>query len=74
MKMLTRRGVLIEERGQTCLAETDDDGEETRTRRPLQAAAITYPIAFAPTRHRITETDTGAVVYAHGDLDLRFVP
>jgi len=47
MKMLTRRGVLIEEMGQTCLAEPDD-GEEARTLRPLQAAAITYRIAFGP--------------------------
>ncbi len=48
MKMLTRRGVLIEEMGQTYLAEPDADGEEARTLRPLQAAAITYRIAFGP--------------------------
>ena len=48
MKLLTRRGVLIEEMGQTYLAEPDDDGEEARTLRPLQAAAITYRIAFGP--------------------------
>jgi hypothetical protein len=45
MKLLTRRGVLIEDMGQTYLAEPDDDGEEARTLRPLQAAAITYRIA-----------------------------
>ena len=28
MKMLTRRGVLVEDMGQTCLAEPDADGEE----------------------------------------------
>lgn len=33
-----------------------------------------YQLAPAGTGHRLTETDTGAVVYAHGDLDLRFVP
>lgn len=32
-----------------------------------------YQLAPAGTGHRATETDTGAVVYAHGDLDLRFV-
>jgi hypothetical protein len=47
MKMLTRHGVLIEEMGQTWLAEPDlgADGDEARTLRPLQAAAITYRIA-----------------------------
>lgn len=48
MKTLTRRGVLVEDIGQTYLAEPDADGEETRTLRPLQAAAITYRIAFGP--------------------------
>jgi hypothetical protein len=31
MKMRTRRGLLIEDMGQTCLAEPDDNGEEART-------------------------------------------
>jgi hypothetical protein len=48
MKMLTRRGVLVEDMGQTYLAEPDADGEESRTLRPLQAAAITYRIACGP--------------------------
>jgi hypothetical protein len=48
MKMLTRRGVLIEEMGQTYLADPDADGDEARTLRPLQAAAVTYRIAFGP--------------------------
>ncbi len=43
MKMLTRRGVLIEEMGQTYLADPNADGDEARTLRPLQAAAITLP-------------------------------
>jgi hypothetical protein len=46
MKLLTRRGVLLEDMGQNYLAEPDADGEEARTLRPLQAAAITYRIAF----------------------------
>lgn len=48
MKMLTRRGVLVEDMGQTYLAEPDTDGEASRTLRPLQAAAVTYRIAFGP--------------------------
>jgi hypothetical protein len=50
MKMLTRRGMLVEDMGQTYLAEPVADGEEARTLRPLQAAAITYRIAFG---HRV---------------------
>jgi anti-sigma factor ChrR (cupin superfamily) len=32
-----------------------------------------YQLAPAGTGHRITATDVGALIYAHGDLDLRFV-
>ena len=39
MKLLTRRGVLIEEQGQTYMADNDDDSDEARALRPLQAAA-----------------------------------
>ena len=54
MKLLTRRGVLVEDMAQTCLAEpdADGDGDEARTLRPLQAAAVTYRIAFGP-RYRL---------------------
>ena len=48
MKVPTRRGVLVEDMGQTNLAEPGADGEEARRLRPLQAAAITYRIAFGP--------------------------
>ncbi len=47
MKLLTRRGVLVEDMGQAYLAEPDDS-EEARTLRPLQVAAVTYRIAFGP--------------------------
>jgi hypothetical protein len=60
MKLLTRRGVLVEEMGQTYLAEPDDDGEEARTLRPLQAAAITYRIAFGPRAGQMVLTLRGA--------------
>jgi hypothetical protein len=55
MKLLMRRGVLVEDMGQTYLAEPDADADEARTLRPLQAAAVTYRIAFGPRagqRHR----------------------
>lgn len=32
-----------------------------------------YQLAPTGTAHRLTETDVGAVIYAHGDLDLQFV-
>ena len=48
MKLLTRRGVLVEDMGQPYLAEPDTDGDEARTLRPLQAAAVTYRIALGP--------------------------
>lgn len=32
-----------------------------------------YQLAPAGTGHRITQTDTGVVIYAHGDLDLKFI-
>jgi hypothetical protein len=48
MKMLTHRSALVEDMGQTYLAEPYGDGEEARTPWPLQTAAITYRIAFGP--------------------------
>lgn len=47
MKMLTRRGELIAEKGQIYRAEPDADIEEVRTLRPLQAASVTCRIAFS---------------------------
>ncbi len=46
MKLLTRRGVLVEEEGSSYMADSDGDSDEARTLRPLQAAACTYRIAF----------------------------
>ena len=48
MKLLSRRGVLVEEEGLTYMADNDGDSDEARTLRPLQAAACTYRIAFGP--------------------------
>ena len=48
MKLLTRRGVLVEEQGSSYLADGDADSDGARTLRSLQAAACTYRIAFGP--------------------------
>ena len=62
MKMLTRRGVRVEDLGQAYLAEPDADGEEARTLRPLQAAAITCRIAFGPSAGQKVLTLRGAAL------------
>ena len=40
--------MLVEEQGQTYVADGDSDSDEARVLRPLQAAACTYRIAFGP--------------------------
>jgi hypothetical protein len=61
MKLLTRRGVLVEEQGQTYMADSDADSDEARTLRPLQAAACTYRIAFGPRAGQKVLTVQGAM-------------
>ena len=61
MKLLTRRGLLIEEKGQAYLADTDGDSDEARVLRPLQAAACTYRIAFGPRAGQKVLTLQGAM-------------
>ena len=46
LKLLTRRGALVEEQGATYMADNDADSDDARTLRRLQAAACTYRIAF----------------------------
>ena len=41
MKLLTRRGVLVEEEGSSYLADGDAESDDARALRPLQAAACT---------------------------------
>jgi hypothetical protein len=50
MKMLTRRGVLVEDMGQTYLAEPDADGEEARRcgRCRLRPSLTASPSGLAP--------------------------
>ena len=38
MKLLTRRGLLVEEEGSTYMADNDGDSDKARSLRPLQAA------------------------------------
>jgi len=61
MKLLTRRGVLVEEEGSTYMADSDGDSDETRPLRPLQAAACTYRIAFGPRAGQKVLTLQGAM-------------
>ena len=65
MKMLTRRGVLVEEEGSTCMAfmaNNDGDADEARVLRPLQAAACTYRIASGPRAGQKVLTLQGAML------------
>jgi len=63
MKLLTRRGVLVEEEeqeeGSSYLADADSD--EARSLRPLQAAACIYRIAFGPRAGQKVFTVQGAM-------------
>ena len=61
MKLLTRRGVLVEEEDSTYMADSDSDSDEARTLRPLQAAACTYRIAFGPRAGQKVLTLQGAM-------------
>ncbi len=47
IRILTRRGALIEVMGQAYLGKRESDNEEARKLRPLKAAAITHRIAFS---------------------------
>jgi hypothetical protein len=48
MKLHTRRRVVVEQAGSTCMADNDGDSELARVLRPLQVAACTYRIVFGP--------------------------
>ena len=61
MKLLTRKGVVVEEEGSTYMADADADSDEARTLRPLQAAACTYRIAFGPRAGQKVLTVQGAM-------------
>ncbi len=59
LKMLTRHGALVEEQDSMYVA--DDDSDDARTLRPLQAAACTYRIAFGPRAGQKLLTVQGAM-------------
>ena len=61
MKLLTRRGVLVEEEDSTYMADIDGDSDEARTHRPLQATACTYRTAFGPRAGQKVLTLLGAM-------------
>ena len=61
MKLLARQGVLVEEQGQTYMADNAADSDEARSLRPLQAAACTYRIAFGPRAGQKVMTVQGAM-------------
>ena len=64
MKMLSRRGVLVEEEGSTCMAlvaDNDGDSDEARVLRPPQAAACLYRIASGPRAGQKVLTVQGAM-------------
>jgi hypothetical protein len=61
MKLLTRRGVLVREQGQTYMTDDSSDSDEACVLRPLQAAACTYRIAFGPGAGQKALTARGAM-------------
>ena len=64
MKLLTRRGVLVEEEedgGSSYLADAQADSDEARAFRPLQVAACMYRIAFGPRAGQKVFTLQGAM-------------
>ena len=61
MKLLTRKGVLVEEQGSNYVADSDGDSDEARVLRPLQAAACAYRIAFGPRAGPTVLTVQGAI-------------
>ncbi len=60
MKMLMRRGVLIEEKGQTYLAEPDADGDEARTLRLLHSIPGARPVQLTRTSTSIPANASAA--------------
>ncbi len=53
--------MLVEEHGQTYMADDDSDSDEACTLRPLQAAACAYRIAFSPRAGQKVLTLLGAM-------------
>ncbi|MGA8054534.1 MAG: hypothetical protein WCA12_11880 [Burkholderiales bacterium] len=72
LKMLTRRGALVEEQDSMYVADDDGDSDDARALRPLHAAACTYRIAFGPRAGQKLLTVQGAMPREPGfEQDLR---
>ncbi|MBC7732585.1 MAG: transposase [Bacteriovorax sp.] len=71
MRLLTRRGVLVEEEGSTYVADNDGDSDEARVLRPLQAAACSYRIAFGPRAGQKVLTLQGGLQGMPRDADFK---
>jgi hypothetical protein len=72
MKLLTRQDVLVQDMGQTYLAEPDAAGDEARTLRPLQAAAdASTPSHFAAPHRSPGEVVSQSCAAQEGRLDFR---
>jgi Putative transposase len=61
MKQLVRRGILVEDRGETYLADDEDDSDEARALRPLHRGSCVYRIAFGPRAGQKVLTLQGAL-------------
>ena len=56
-----QQGGLVQEQGQTYMADKDADSDEARVLRPLQAADCTYRVAFGPRAGQKVLTLQGAM-------------
>ena len=61
MKQLVRRGILVEDQGETYLADAEDDSDEARALRPLHRGSCVYRIAFGPRAGQKVLTLQGAL-------------
>jgi Putative transposase len=61
MKQLVRQGILVEDQGETYLADTEDESEEARALRPLHRGSCVYRIAFGPRAGQKVLTLQGAL-------------
>jgi hypothetical protein len=61
MKQLVRRGILVEDQGETYLADDEDESDEARALRPLHRGSCVYRIAFGPRAGQKVLTLQGAL-------------
>ena len=61
MKQLVRRGILVEDQGETYLVDPDDDSDQARALRPLHRGSCVYRIAFGPRAGQKVLTVQGAL-------------